>query len=774
MACKYIFNNTTYSSKEEFIKKVLEKDFLNQPKTLRVQELQQPDFLKFIRKDKNYLKSQGLTDQEVNFLNLLFGEDEKWTSFFIKSLIQNAAKDGYSKVWLPSGNTSAKVEGHATLEEFKKQKEDRIKLLENKLINIEKNPEQFIEEVRWSVADIEMSPLEVQEIKVDYEITKISKEISQLKQELERVEAEGFGALRPIFKFYEENVTNILNKTYGKDKVNQITDEYGNTWNEVDLSIINAKQKILLQKQSLLNQFHKRYFDYVATLPQELDNVETTSENIPDALEKIKMLQKVFPDAIVIMDENMDELGVVLGKDHGMKEHEGKIVIKVNPNKFSKDTIIHEFAHILIDTYDQQVIKNTIDKLRGTDLWEEVASLYPELDDESLGKEVLATAIGMEGADLFDRLKDPSLFERIKSIIDKILLRASRLLGINPYTARRLAKELLYDMVSSNLTDYETVQDQYSKQGVTYDKLKDRLDRFRTSIKLNEDTHEYTVTKKDGTVVPSHEITSGTTYVKEVLPELDFTDDDIDAVVIKRIVGLDAFKARFTYDGKKSVFKKDDFYNELKKFKVEHPDFDNVKSKLVDDWNAKAKLGTEAHAYLNNLIEEKPTSTDNLTPEMVKTLDDIYKSLKAALREGSIMYSELPIYYSDNKGKKIAGTIDLLILHKDGTVDIIDYKTFGSDNMANDIAYANYVKYKGIAHTAQLTLYKTLLEQYGYKVDKLKTIIIKRGYDENGNINSLTRLPKLFNAFTLHTTFYKNNQLYTYNKIQTIINNSLK
>ena len=37
MACKYVFNNITYSSKEEFIKEVLEKDFLNQPKTLRVQ-----------------------------------------------------------------------------------------------------------------------------------------------------------------------------------------------------------------------------------------------------------------------------------------------------------------------------------------------------------------------------------------------------------------------------------------------------------------------------------------------------------------------------------------------------------------------------------------------------------------------------------------------------------------------------------------------------------------------------------------------------------------
>ena len=53
-----------------------------------------------------------------------------------------SAKNGYSKVWLPTGNTSAKVEGHTTLEEFKKQKEDRIKELEKRLSKLEKDNTQ--------------------------------------------------------------------------------------------------------------------------------------------------------------------------------------------------------------------------------------------------------------------------------------------------------------------------------------------------------------------------------------------------------------------------------------------------------------------------------------------------------------------------------------------------------------------------------------------------------------------------------------------------------
>ena len=83
MACKYVFNNITYSSKEEFIKEVLEKDFLNQPKTLRVQEIQQPDFLKNIRKDKDYLKSLDLSEQQESFLNLLFGDNENGLNFLL-------------------------------------------------------------------------------------------------------------------------------------------------------------------------------------------------------------------------------------------------------------------------------------------------------------------------------------------------------------------------------------------------------------------------------------------------------------------------------------------------------------------------------------------------------------------------------------------------------------------------------------------------------------------------------------------------------------------
>ena len=189
-------------------------------------------------------------------------------------MIQNAAKNGYSKVWLPTGNTSAKVEGHTTLEEFKKQKEDRIKELENK--GIKDIPFEQVTEFtqgsriykkvngEWKLTiDGQSIPLISEDYtynpEKDYNDSGV-KELQQLKQELERVEREGFGALKPIYKFYEETVTNILKKQGYNPTL--ITDEYGNTWNEViiDNKSLSKISLNLSKKQQLENLPNDKWF----------------------------------------------------------------------------------------------------------------------------------------------------------------------------------------------------------------------------------------------------------------------------------------------------------------------------------------------------------------------------------------------------------------------------------------------------------------------------------------------------------------------------------
>jgi len=174
MAC-YLYNGIKYT--EEDLVKLLQSQ---QPKTRRILELQSDLFQKGRDKENlhkfydnkfkieeyegkfrilnsedkykwEYLPQKFDTKEEAKeyalnlrgtnsvqknqFLQLL-NKDNNWVTFFVKSIIQDSAKKGYEKVLFPSGNTASKIEGHTTLEEFKKQKEDRIKELENKLKEI--------------------------------------------------------------------------------------------------------------------------------------------------------------------------------------------------------------------------------------------------------------------------------------------------------------------------------------------------------------------------------------------------------------------------------------------------------------------------------------------------------------------------------------------------------------------------------------------------------------------------------------------------------------
>jgi hypothetical protein len=186
---------------------------------------------------KEEYKKQNIPQSQNQFLQLL-NKDSNWVTFFVKSIIQDSAKKGYEKVLFPSGNTASKVEGHTTLEEFKKQKEARIKLLEEKRDNENKS---------GAIGKIDLET----GARINYDKQSkesIDREIEQLKKELEDIEGpQGFGALKPIYNFYENTVKNVLNKQYGKENVKQFTDEYGNTWNEINIVPEREQQQILFQ-----------------------------------------------------------------------------------------------------------------------------------------------------------------------------------------------------------------------------------------------------------------------------------------------------------------------------------------------------------------------------------------------------------------------------------------------------------------------------------------------------------------------------------------------
>ena len=156
---------------------------------------------------------------ENQFLQLL-NKDNNWVTFFVKSIIQDSAKKGYEKVLFPSGNTAAKVEGHETVQGFIDNKESRI----NELIR-RKNSKQ--EEL------LSTNVIESDKNILQRELKGIKNEVQQLEKEIEDAKA-GKLKISSIANFYEETIFNVLKKQ-GYNPTT-ISDEYGNGWNEIELT----------------------------------------------------------------------------------------------------------------------------------------------------------------------------------------------------------------------------------------------------------------------------------------------------------------------------------------------------------------------------------------------------------------------------------------------------------------------------------------------------------------------------------------------------------
>ena len=263
-----------------------------------------PKYIKILESElENQERYKLLPDNQ--FLQLL-NKKGNWINFFIQSIVQDSVKKGYEKVLFPKGDTASKIEGHTTLEEFKKEKEDRIKYLtsipntikelkseikkidnikipvnlnridtKNEYLDIQyvKIKGNWYQETEGDLGDVifeedvilsiykdtftENDPFYYEDLKnklKNLESYNIKYEINQLKQEIKKVEEEGFGTLKPIYNFYENRVTNILKKLYD---VKEVTDEYGNKWNEIDITVEeNINNKILLNTQIKLNNLN--------------------------------------------------------------------------------------------------------------------------------------------------------------------------------------------------------------------------------------------------------------------------------------------------------------------------------------------------------------------------------------------------------------------------------------------------------------------------------------------------------------------------------------
>jgi hypothetical protein len=545
-------------------------------------------------------KNINIDEQGNQFLQLL-NKDNNWVTFFVKSIIQDSAKKGYEKVLFPSGDTASKVEGHQTLEEFKRVKEIRLKELEREINNVDTGKSiknhPFIpqihqelerEEKGWRVYsnNVPEQLYTIEQIKEPY-----NREINQIKQELELAERD-FGSLRKIWNFYEKDIANILDKRGYSPKL--ITDEYGNTWNEVEI-----------------NQARDTGVAKLATITSSQANVNEAKDQIIQALirtgglNKNKYNNKYWVRKYKVGDYLED-------KQNSLKENKEKVLKKIDQiNTFAGSAVVglnstDAGATIFFNEYNLQTYANSYKKV-----------LY-ELKNVPVG---------------YTRLYRGEIFQ-------------ADLFNTSPLFSRSLEEAVNYNKKYGGNTGK-----------VSYvDVPKDRVDLFRYFDKTTPELEKYylptqILSKTKTVVIKINEeennrklATITSSYSKDLYVAEGFTAEDelhayrdllvtkflrasmngqIAATTLKEIREDRSKSVKFLIGDSILKQAKDDYANDL--ITLEQAQFIN---KVLDDLNKPTSLlWAKAKDYINNnygiqIVGEEDFLIDDFTIEIPATWDD--------------------------------------------------------------------------------------------------------------------------------------------------------
>lgn len=214
---------------------------------------------------------------------------------------------------------------------------------------------------------------------------------------------------------------------------------------------------------------------------------EQAREERAEVQKKSNHLKEAFTKAgvtvDVVYDNQMDSLGSIEKSNDSNTP-----VVTFNTDLTTEDTVYHEFGHAYVDMLgaDNPVIVQAFEELKDTELYNKVADKYPELEGERLDKEVLATAIGIEGAKI--TRKNPSPMQQMLNKIFRAFSKMLNKLGLvtTPNTAAILAQEMFAkDLRAGEMVNPISGYTQFQKKTRDQEKLEDVTTKLRVKIKTD-------------------------------------------------------------------------------------------------------------------------------------------------------------------------------------------------------------------------------------------------------------------------------------------------
>lgn len=543
--------------------------------------------------------------------------------------------------------------------------------------------------------------------------------------------------------------------------------------------------------EELIKKFYSLYEDNSSIsnqLLQEFNN--KTEDSLTDAERKIDLMKQVL-NAEVIIDASIEDSGQLLPANHPLSKKYNKPVIVINPNKLFSDTVFHEFGHLYIDLLKEYdgVLNQAYELLRDTKFYSEIAKEYPELSGIDLDKEVLATAIGLEGDKIFKNdIAKLTLWQKIKAFI---LNKLKDIFNIQPNALEQLATELLRNKVRlTGSENFNTIITQRSKYKVDSSKtnvqkeVSDLLDKIQDNFTKERIDDENVYKDKEGNIYSNSVTKNLSKYKKrynnadkgdyEIKFEKDLYNKDnilfqlnsprLPLALTKALNDFINDKLDTSTDFVKSSDDKNwlDAYNREINKQNNEDELDELANNLIkstgkdtsftnnllnsfdsilkraqeyqDKYNQAPIVGDIIHNAIENYIKDNTVFPKNIVDEDNKLFNAIKSIVDKGKANGSVFKTE-QILYSENR--QIPGTADLIEITKSGEVIIYDYKTtnsfkWGKYNKSDESLYFN----KGYAH--QLLSYGAILNQYGINLtsDPYHIVLAEMSYYNVDNENS--------------------------------------
>lgn len=569
------------------------------------------------------------------------------------------------KVWEEQGK-EPNMDNRRIVEDLKKELRDlrgrKVSILENQIKNEPKN---------YKYKERKLRDLEAQ--KIVYE-------------------REGLDKLKPVEAFYTNRVTNILNKLYD---VTEISDEYGNTWNEVNLSQEKASADIMLQTNDM--------------------NVSVASQETIERMKKAAIQMEV--NLVTLADYAKDNPDIDTSTVNGVADLAAGVIAIAQDRE--NVAITEELIHIgsaIVEAKHPEIITKLISKINDFKIYNIVLQAYK-------GKKAYQLPNGK-----------PDIRKIKKEAVDK----------------------LIAEVVVNNAEDIVTYPElsDLTTIGIIKEWWQNILRAIRglysiSTIDIFAETGQAIVSGKVGV---AGDITSSGVFSQEAsntsIPENTAVND-----LQKRILDESAVLRLYEDEeipGKKRHYSRTDPLTgktvdidfsvtediELRGKKKNFRDR-TIIQKFEDDW--KAWWGDAGHKYIERWIEvnlvdketgyarevfgEQEIATE-LEPVVATKIEQFAKDLIRSYPKGTKFLVEPMVSNRKNKNRTLASKIDFIALipgkkdDKDNVrVEILDWKftTINENATSEDIPWFKVTPWK-----AQMGEYTKIMYNYGMRRDQLQ------------------------------------------------------